>query len=105
MFQVSALRIGLLALAGFTLGGCVSLQSVSLTQVPKERSNQVTASADQWSFLGLAVNSDFVNEAVLDLKNQCQGGKLEGVLTKYQSTFYPFVLNREVIATGYCKKD
>lgn len=87
-----------------TLGGCVSLNSVSLTQVPEQRSNEVSASADHWAILGIAFDNDFVDEAVSELRSQCQGGKLNGVLTKFQNTVYFLVVKREVIATAYCVK-
>lgn len=90
------------AFAVVMLTGCVSLNSVSLTQVPKERSNQITSSADSWTFLGIAFNNDFVDEVTLDLKSQCPQGKLEGVLTKHQNTLYFLVVKREVVATAYC---
>ncbi|GGY50664.1 hypothetical protein GCM10011297_24420 [Bacterioplanes sanyensis] len=86
------------------LSGCVSLNSVSMTQVPAQRSNQVTTSADHWSLLGIAFSNDFVDEAMTGLQQQCQGGKLEGVYTKYQNTLYLLILQREVIVSGYCNR-
>jgi len=100
MFQ----RIFVFLLLSVALTGCVSLNSVSLTQVPAERTNEVRASADHWAILGIAFDNDFVDEAVNDLRTQCQGGKLEGVLTKFQNTVYFLVVKREVIATAYCQK-
>ncbi|KZZ45130.1 MAG: hypothetical protein MK185_14145 [Saccharospirillaceae bacterium] len=97
-------RIFAFLFLSITLTGCVSLNSVSLTQVPQERANQVTASADHWAILGIAFDNDFVDEAINDLRNQCQGGKLDGVLTKFQNTVYFLVVKREVVATAYCQK-
>ncbi len=84
------------------LPGCVSLNSVSLTQVPEQRDNLVTASASDILFLGFTTQNDFVNEAVENLKEKCRGGKLTGILTKHQTTSYILVFKREVIASGYC---
>lgn len=84
------------------LTGCVSLNSVSLTQLPESREHLVTASASDMVFLGLTTQNDFVDEAVENLKAKCQGGKLTGVLTKHQTTAYLVVFKREVIASGYC---
>lgn len=98
-------RITLCLALSFSMVGCVSLNSVSLTQIPKERKHQVTASSDHWAILGLAADNDFVDEAVMELKSKCEGGKLEGVLTKFQNTVYFLVVQREVIATAYCRKD
>ena len=87
-----------------TLGGCVSLNSLSLTQIPETRDNTVTATSDSWNLLGIAFSNDFVEEAILELKSQCIGGKVEGILTKHQTTAYFLVFKREVIATGYCQQ-
>jgi hypothetical protein len=84
------------------LSGCVSLNSVSLTQLPEERKNLVTASASDILFLGFTTQNDFVNEAVENLKAKCRGGRLTGILTKHQTTSYVLVFKREVIASGYC---
>ena len=85
------------------LQGCVSLESVSLTQIPEERTNLVTADAHDYVFLGIVTQNDFANEAVEALKKKCPGGKLTGILTKQQSTSYFLVSKREVIASGYCQ--
>lgn len=98
------LRILAFAVLAAVLTGCVNLNSVSLTQVPAERSHELSASADHWSLLGIAFDNDFVDEAVMDLKSQCAGGKVEGVLTKFQNTVYFLVVKREVVATAYCQK-
>jgi hypothetical protein len=84
------------------LSGCVSLNSVSLTQLPEERDNLVTASASDILFLGFTTQNDFVDEAVENLKAECRDGKLTGILTKHQTTSYVLVFKREVIASGYC---
>jgi len=86
------------------LSGCVSLNSVSLTQVPHERNNLINAAAHDWLFLGFTSQNNFVDEAIDNLKNQCKGGKLTGILTKHQTTAYVLVFKREVIASGYCHK-
>lgn len=82
--------------------GCVSLNSVSLTQVPEKRDNLVTASASDILFLGFTTQNDFADEAVENLKEKCRDGKLTGILTKHQTTSYILVFKREVIASGYC---
>ncbi|MFT4763661.1 MAG: hypothetical protein ACI9OH_000750 [Oleispira sp.] len=84
------------------LAGCVSLDSISLTQLPEKRDHVVTASASDVLFLGFTTQNDFVDEAVINLKSKCPRGKLSGILTKHQTTSYILVFKREVIATGYC---
>jgi hypothetical protein len=87
-----------------SLSACVSLNSVSLTQIPAERGNSITATSNSWNLLGIAFSNDFIDVAIMDLKRQCVGGKVEGILTKHQTTAYFLVFKREVIATGYCRK-
>ncbi len=98
------LRLIAVAICLVTLSGCVNLNSMSMTQVPENRSNLISATASDWNFLGFVFDNDFVDEAVSQLKQQCQGGKLQGVLTKHQTTTYFLVFKREVIASGYCNK-
>jgi len=87
-----------------SLSACVGLESVSLTQVPHERNNLISASSHDWHFLGFVTQNDFVDEAVDKLKNQCLKGKLTGILTKHQTTAYVLMFKREVIASGYCNR-
>ena len=98
------LRALFIIIATLTLQACVSLNSVSLTPIPQQRDEAVTAVTDSWNFLGIAFNNDFVDEAILELKTQCPGGKIEGILTKHQTTAYLLVFKREVVATGYCRR-
>ncbi len=97
-------RLFIVLLTLVSLSGCVSLNSLSLTQVPSDRSNLISASAYDWVFLGLTSQNYFVEEAINRLKIQCQGGKLTGILTKHQTTAYLLVFKREVIASGYCQQ-
>ncbi len=97
-------RLFITLAAILTLSGCMSLNSVSLTQIPSDKGHLVSASAHDWLFLGLTTQNDFVDEAINNLKQECPNGKLTGVLTKHQTTAYVLVFKREVIASGYCKK-
>jgi hypothetical protein len=85
---------------------CVSLQSVSLTQIPAKRSNQVVATASRMIILGFNFDNDYVNSITENLKSQCQNGQVQGILTKDEATAYfgPFVMKRTVTASGYCSK-
>ncbi|GAM58918.1 hypothetical protein JCM19232_1529 [Vibrio ishigakensis] len=94
----------ILAITAVSLSGCVGLNTVSLTSVPAERDAKVTASASDWNFIGINFNNDIVDEAVANLQQQCPTGKIEGVLTKHQTTGYVLFFKREIIATGYCNK-
>ena len=89
-----------------SLASCVHLNSVSLTQIPEKRTNKVSASSDKWIFFLLNFDNDYVDKINDDLKEKCPGGKIQGILTKDEVTYYflALVLKRKVTATGYCSK-
>lgn len=84
--------------------GCVSLNSVSLTSVPADRSQRVRAEAERFIFMGFNFDNDYVNTITMDLKNQCPTGTVSGVLTKSESiNYFLYIFWRsKVSATGYC---
>lgn len=86
-----------------TLGaGCASINSVSLTPIPSQRSNQVRSQVEKTIILAFNFDNDFINPLVNDLKRQCPGGVVSGILTKDEVISYIFVHTRRVVATGYC---
>jgi hypothetical protein len=89
---------GILALAG-----CASLQSVSMTQVPADRSGKVEAEASSWGFLGIFFSNEFADQAVSKLRDACPNGRLTGVYTKHENRFYVLTVKRSVRATAYCQ--
>ncbi|SQD78501.1 hypothetical protein [Moritella yayanosii] len=91
-----------LLLIVLTLSGCVGLNSVSMTQIPKDKGQLVEANAHDWVFMNFTTQNDFADSAVTKLKQQCVGGKISGVYTKHQTTSYVLVFKREVIVSGYC---
>jgi hypothetical protein len=94
-----------LALVGLTLlaSGCASLNSVSMTQVPKDRSNRIEESVNNWAFLGIYFSNDFVDSAIQRLKEKCPRGKITGVFTKYEGYLYFLVTKRVVNVSAYCE--
>lgn len=86
------------------LSSCVSLDSVSVTPVPVNRSQKVTAEAERSIILGFNFDNDYVNSITNDLKNQCTNGTVTGILTKTESIAYFlfFFWKKRVTATGYC---
>ena len=90
----------------FSLNACKHLQSVSITPIPKNRTQEVSAKSSRFIFLGFNFNNDYVDEVVSKLKRKCNGGVIKGILTKDESiTYFPlFAHSREVTATGYCVK-
>lgn len=85
--------------------GCTSLQSVSVNGVPAERRRPVEASATNTAFLGLHFDNDFVDGLADRLKAQCPRGKVTGVFTKHETTWYVLVQERHVRVSGYCVYD
>lgn len=83
---------------------CASLQSISVTDIPKQRSNMVTADASKFVFLGLTFDNDFINRLSDDLSRQCRGGKVSGIMTKHETYFYFIAHTVKVRAQGYCVK-
>ena len=85
--------------------GCTSLQSVSVTQVPTDRSRQVRAEVTNTALLGIHFDNDFLDDLLPQLVAQCPHGRITGLLTKQESSLYVIVATRRVIATGYCVYD
>lgn len=84
--------------------GCVSLQSVSLTSVPADRSQRVKAESERFIFMGFNFDNDYVNAITADLKTQCPNGTVSGLLTKAESiNYFLYIFWRsKITATGYC---
>lgn len=89
-----------------TLVGCASVNSVSITPIPKERDSKVSAVASKTIILGFNFDNDFIDTLVADLQKQCPNGKVTGILTKDENInyFLYFVWKKQVSATGYCVK-
>jgi hypothetical protein len=87
-----------------TLGACASLQSASLSSIPATRDRVVSAEASRTVFLGFNFDNDYVNSLEADLKRQCVGGDVRGILTKDEvvNYFLMIVHKRRVSASGYC---
>ena len=87
------------------LFGCTSLQSVSVTQIPTDRSRPLHAEVSNTALFGIHFDNNFVDELTADLMRQCPRGRVTGILTKQESSLYVIVQTRRVIATGYCVYD
>jgi hypothetical protein len=83
---------------------CRSVQSVSLTQIPAQRDKVVKAEVSKFIFLGLNFNNDFVDGLVDQLKEECKGGQVKGILTKDEVVNYFLMIfyTRQISAQGYC---
>jgi hypothetical protein len=99
----SSIFLALLVLPA--LAGCTSLQSVSLTQIPGDRSRPLRAETSNTAFLGIHFDNDFVEPLTAELMRQCPRGRVTGILTKQESSFYVIVQTRRIVATGFCVYD
>ena len=97
----SLTRVLLGALVAAT-SACTSLHSVSVNGVPRDRSRPVTASESNTAFLGIHFDNDFVDDLPRKLRAQCPSGKVTGVFTKHESSWYVLVQTRRVRVQGYC---
>ncbi len=88
--------------------GCTYLESVSLTNIPEERSKVVTATREKGIIFNFNFDTDFAGELSADLRSQCEGGVVSGILTKFEYICYVpvfcFYSVYRVTATGYCDR-
>ena len=88
--------------------GCTYLESVSLTNIPEERSKVVTATQEKGIIFYFNFDTDFTDELSADLRSQCEGGVVSGILTKFENICYVplfcFYSVYRVTATGYCNR-
>ena len=86
------------------LQACVYTQSVTLTNVPLNRSQKVSASVERWVFFA-TFDSNEVNSAPEALKKKCPGGRITGVSAKELRRLFLFqiIMKREIHLEGYCQ--
>ena len=98
------MKVVLIALLSIYFIGCVSLNTVSLTSIPANRSKPVAATAERLMFFGFNFDNDYVDYLTDNLKNQCPHGLISGVLTKDESIdyFLYIVWKKRITAQGYC---
>lgn len=103
---MNKIALSTLILISTILPACASLNSVSLTPVPANRGNVVTAEADRWIILGFNFDNDYADQVSGELARKCQGGKISGILTKDEAYMYFlfFVMKKRVAATGFCDR-
>lgn len=96
-------KLTLIALTLFSIS-CTHLQSVSTSSVPASRSKPVSAEGSRFMFMFFNFDNKYVDNVVMDLARQCPNGKIEGILTKYETvTYFPlFAYRLQASAQGYC---
>jgi hypothetical protein len=100
--------IGKLILLGIILFSlrCVQLQSIAINSqpAPEERAKKISAIAEKMFFLGFNFDNNFLDEAPQKLLDQCQDGKIKGIVSKFESVHYFLFTKFVVKASGYCVK-
>lgn len=94
----------ILLLALLVLSSCTHLNSVSVTSIPANRQNKVSAERYKFIFLLLNFDNKFVDEMEKDLAQKCPQGRIEGIVTKTENiTYFPLFFHAyNVSAEGYC---
>lgn len=83
--------------------GCVHVNGLSVTAIPAERGTVVSATAEsKLAVLGIGLDQEWMDNLVNDLRAQCEGGVVSGILTKDEQISYVVADRRRVTATGYC---
>lgn len=101
------LKAAFAAICIVLLSSCAAIQSVSLTPIPAKKGKKVEAVVSKTIVLSMNFNNDFVDEIVENLKRQCPGGVVSGILTKDETFnyFLYLVYTRKVTATGFCQQN
>jgi hypothetical protein len=86
----------------FLSTGCASVSSISVTQIPADRSKKVKTSVSKFVFLAFNFDNDYIDPIVSNLKSKCPNGKIQGILTKHEVKNYFIFFDNTVTATGYC---
>lgn len=102
MFNLSTGKLFIIATACSLLGACASINSVSLTPIPSQRSRPVKAEVSKFIVFAFNFDNDYIDPLVTDLKRQCPDGVISGILTKDETISYVFAFRKVITATGFC---
>lgn len=94
----------ILIMALSILASCASVNSVSQTSIPKNKSNIVKAKVEKNIIFLMNFNNDYIDNLTQQLMNQCPNGSVKGILTKDENfVYFPIIFHKSVIsAEGYC---
>ena len=96
----------LLLLSIIALSSCTHLNSVSQTSIPKKKGKLIKASTTKNIIFFFVFDTNYVNNLIDDLKNQCPNGDVKGILTKdIHKTYFPVIFSQRIVeAEGYCNE-
>lgn len=99
-------RSALAVLVVQCLSGCMTVRSVSISQLPESplRQSVVKAQTSSPIVIGIPFNTDYLDEARADFVSRCKDGAIEGVLSKHEDVnyFIGLVVVQKVSLQGYC---
>lgn len=83
---------------------CTTVSSVSTSQIPPiaDRKQKIHSSASSLVILSIPFGNSFPDQARAELESQCPHGRIDGILSKQQSTSYFLVATQELVLEGYC---
>ncbi|MBH25890.1 MAG: hypothetical protein CMH57_15895 [Myxococcales bacterium] len=95
--------------AAIALAGSACSHSVHVTHTsdfhfegPPERYKVIEATAEQFTFLGMVGQTEYVDQAFADLQAKCPGGHVTGIQTRYSTSHGFFSWTNKVVMRGYC---
>ena len=105
---MKCIKMTIILIISICLSHCASLQSVSITSIPKDRSKPVEAIVEKEIIFYFNFETDYADQVAIQLRNQCQGGVVSGILTKSESICYVpifcFLIINKITAKGYCQQ-
>lgn len=99
------MRVILLLFVASLLSACA--HSVHLYQADNQESSKgqlIEALTEQKVILGFTQETQYVNQAYEQLKQQCLNGRVEGINTRYSTSLGFFSWTNKIRMRGYCVK-
>ncbi len=95
--------IGIVLMTAF-LPACVTVGSITLSQVPAQSQRKAKIEAEEHGIvvLGIPFGTDYVEKSAKGLQEKCVGKRVEGVLAKHEVVNYILFDIRRSKLSGYC---
>ena len=68
----------------------------------KSQSKKIQAEAEQFVILGMTKETNYVNNAFLDLQKKCLNGRVTGIHTRFSTSHSFFSWTNKIKMTGSC---
>lgn len=94
-----------LVILSFALSACthsVHLISFSEFSPTKKTGKPVRAATEQFVVMGFTSETNYVDDAYRSLAQQCSGGEITGIATKYYTSHGFFSWTNHVVMEGTC---